>query len=37
VLREVGEGETSRAAEVGAEVARQLLARGAGKILAELG
>jgi hydroxymethylbilane synthase len=37
VLREVGEGETSRAAEVGAEVAGRLLARGADKILAELG
>ena len=37
VLREVGEGETSGAAEVGAQVAVRLLARGADKILAELG
>jgi hydroxymethylbilane synthase len=37
VLREVGEGETSRARQIGEEVAGRLLARGADKILAELG
>jgi hydroxymethylbilane synthase len=37
VLRETGEGTVSQAAAVGAELARRLLARGADKILAELG
>jgi hydroxymethylbilane synthase len=37
VLREVGEGAIPEAASVGAEVAQRLLARGADKILAELG
>jgi len=37
VLRESGEADMSDAAAVGAEVARRLLARGADKILAELG
>lgn len=37
VLREEGEGDVAGAAAVGAEVAQRLLARGADKILAELG
>jgi hydroxymethylbilane synthase len=37
VLRESLEGDMSDAASIGAEVARRLLARGADKILAELG
>jgi len=37
VLREVGEGAIADAAIIGAEVAQRLLARGADKILAELG
>jgi hydroxymethylbilane synthase len=37
VLRESAEGDMSGAAPLGAEVARRLLARGADKILAELG
>ena len=37
VLREESEGPTDQAAAIGAEVAERLLARGADKILAELG
>jgi hydroxymethylbilane synthase len=37
VLREVAEGAVAEAAAVGAQVAQRLLARGADKILAELG
>jgi hydroxymethylbilane synthase len=37
VLRETGEGAVSDAAKLGAEVARRLLARGADRILSELG